>query len=260
MTTTRPCDHEVASSPTSSDPPHAMMWPPPCPHHILTHHLPPHTGRMTTVLHLVPPHATTTTVPHPRLALTHLVRPSTHDDDGASPSRCPHHASLRICALMQRAHWLPRLPCTRARVYARVAVTRAPAPSCRLALSSQSPSGGLAHSRLLADPRSPPVLPRPLLLFALPRPPWHACPIANPLPLLPFVPSCHRSSCAVAHPHRHHIGTLPSCPCPLSPSCHFAHCRTPSPLRSHSFALTHSAPVPPLSHAWKYVHLVICRC
>ena len=86
----RPCDHEVASSPTSSDTPHAMMWPPPCPRRVLTHHLPPHTGRMTTALRLVPPHATTTMVPHPRLALTHLVRPSTHDDDGTSPSRCPH--------------------------------------------------------------------------------------------------------------------------------------------------------------------------
>ena len=208
-----------------------------------------------------PPH-TTTTAPRPRVVLTYCAT-RTHMVSAIltpTPSTHPHHASSRIRALVRRAHWLPRLPCTRARVYARVAVTRAPAPSCRLALSSQSPSGGLAHSRPLADPRSPPVLPRPLLLFAPPRPPWHARPIANHLPLLPFVPSCHRSSCAVAHPHRHHIGTLPPCPCPLSPSCHFAHCRTPSPLHSHSFALTHSAPVPPPSHARKYVRLVICRC
>ena len=116
---------------------------------------------------------------YPRLALTHLVCPSTHSNNGASPSRRPHllchtHAysechtnthtlnspSRQFAALVQHAHWLPPLPCT-----------RAPTPSCCLTLSSQSPSGSLTHSQPLVDPRSPPVLPRPLLLFAPPRPP-----------------------------------------------------------------------------------------
>jgi hypothetical protein len=42
--------------------------------------------------HLVSLHAMMKTAPYPHLALTHLVRPCTCDgnDDGASPSPCPH--------------------------------------------------------------------------------------------------------------------------------------------------------------------------
>ena len=83
-----------------------------------------------------------TTVPHPCLALT--IRPSTHDDDGASPSRRPHlprhthaygkcHTNIhsldspsprQFAHTRARARWLPRLLCTRAHVYAPIAITR----------------------------------------------------------------------------------------------------------------------------------------
>ena len=137
-----------------------------------------------------------TTVPHPCLALT--ICPSTHDNDGASPSCRPHllrhmHAygkchtnihSLDSPSPRQFAHtrtharWLPRLLCTQAHIYAPIAVTRAPAPSCRLALSSQSPSGSLAHPRPLTDLHSPScsTLPSPPLRAAsltLARMPHH---------------------------------------------------------------------------------------
>ena len=83
-TTTRPpsprdderrYDEVASSSPTSSTPPHATMRPRPRPSRIFTH--------------LIAPHA----VARPRLFLTHLVRPSTQDDDGAdSPSPLSHPA------------------------------------------------------------------------------------------------------------------------------------------------------------------------
>ena len=194
------------------------MQPPHRPRRVLTHHLPPHWQDGDSAS----PRPSTCNdddgTSHPRLPLTHLVCPSTHD---TLPSRrphllrhthayggechtnthtldSPHHASSRIRALVPIGSLASRVR-ERAYMYALIAATRAPAPSCRLTFSSQSPSDSLTHPRPLADPHSPSysTSPSPPLRAASPTLAQHA-PLPTLALALALALSCHLATSPLA--------------------------------------------------------------
>ena len=260
-TTTWQCDNEVASSsPTLSIPLHATMaphsrlipphtttttWPPPCPHHVLTH---------------LPPHTTVKTVPYLHLALTHITRPSTCDhnsasllphpsiydddndmtspspsshphpppsicnnnNDGASPSSCPHShcPSLHTQPWWHLAFALPLPTAPHTRIW--YVLSQYPYPltqphyvsSCVYAL------------RVVPSPAPPRLVPPHAMTMTVPRP--HLAPTSSVPPHAmttvprPRVVLIHCTSCTCTH-HAcacpaSHIPASPGAPTPYSPS------------------------------------------
>lgn len=173
----------INHSTTSPVPPHAMTTAP-RPRHILTHHLPPHTGGMTVAPHRVPPHAMTT-APRPHIVLSSSSRHLVHRAVSStllyalpglvSGPHDPLAPSLTHPAVA-RAPWHMRrdFPSHTARRDSPSYLSRAVAHPSRRRTSAYA----------LVLPR-----PRPLLSFAPSRPPWHTCHLTSSLTSL----SHHRS-------------------------------------------------------------------
>jgi hypothetical protein len=127
------------------------------------------------------------------VVLTHFVRPSTgtHDNDAASPSPSsrPHQPRPSLHTQQQQRHLTLAWSSPTAPHASVLALTSHERPRPRaLALSSQSPSGGLAHPRPLTDPC-------PHLLFAPSHPPCHMCCLPGTSPSRPSHADAHPSTC-----------------------------------------------------------------